>query len=111
MRPVPPPEELARLVGRALEAQVGIAVVDLLADGQPYQPSRGAGGSFFPASATAVRSLSPGAVADATGGLALRPPPDPGVRRVIVLPLDDGNWIEHDDALEARIAELIAAAR
>jgi hypothetical protein len=103
----PARDELARFVRRALDAGSTVAVVDLLAPGEPFEPSRGSSGAWYQPDEIAVRDLAPEGRGALDGGLALYPPPDPETRRVIVLSLDDGNWLPYDEALERTLVELV----
>jgi hypothetical protein len=103
---VPNRDELARFVRRTLAASSTIAVVDLLAPGEHFEPSRGQTGARYQPDQFAVRELGGGGAL--AGGLSLYPPPGPGVQRVIVLPHDKGNWLPYDETLEHTLSGLIA---
>jgi hypothetical protein len=98
-------DELSRSVRRAADADLPVAVVELHASGEVFTPTRGQPGARYRGSEVAVRPLSDwGALA---GDLMLYPPPDEGIERVIVLPLEERNWLPHDDELERSILELL----
>ena len=109
MSSVPSRDELARFVDRALEAGSTVAVVDLLAPGEPFEPSRGSTGTWYQPSQITVRDLAPEGRGALDGGLALYPPPPPDTRRVIVMAHDDGNWLPYDAELEQTLAELCSS--
>ena len=101
----PSDEQLARALRRAADARSPVAVVELHAHGRQLEPSRGTPGAMYQPHEISVRYLAEGSSAF-DGGLVLYPPPDPDVRRVIVLPLDDANWLPYDAALERTVAKL-----
>ena len=114
----PPPEPepdaatrgaLARFVRRAVAAGVPVAVVDLLGPGRRFTPSRGDVGAWYRPDEIAVRELGSSGAGGLAAGLALYPPPGPDVGRVIVLPMERGNWLAHADSLERTLAELVDA--
>jgi hypothetical protein len=100
-------EELSRLVRRALDAGSTVAIVDLLAAGEPFEPSRGSSGAWYQPDEIAVRDLAAEGRGALDGGLALYPPPAPETRHVIVMARDDGNWLPYDEALERTLVELV----
>jgi hypothetical protein len=110
-RPTPSRDELARFVRRALDAGSTVAVVDLLTPGEPFEPSRGASGAWYQPDDISVRDLAEEGRGALDGGLALYPPPGPDTRNVIVLALDDGNWLPYDETLEQTLAELVSEWR
>jgi hypothetical protein len=106
-RRTPSRDDLARFVRRALDAGSTVAVVELLTPGRPFEPSRGASGTWYQPDEISVRDLAPEGRGALDGGLALYPPPGPDARNVIVLALDDGNWLPYDETLEHTLAELV----
>ena len=106
-RRTPSRDELARFVRRALDAGSTVAVVDLVGPGEPFEPSRGGSGVWYQPEEISVRDLAAGGRGALDKGLALYPPPDPDSRHLIVLALDDGNWLPYDEALEHILVELV----
>jgi hypothetical protein len=86
-------------------------VVELGAQGRKFEPSRGTPGATYQPGEISVRDLVEEGSGALDGGLVLYPPPGPDVRRVIVLPFDDANWVPYDEALERTVAELIDRRR
>ena len=103
----PSRDELSRFVRRALDAGSTVAVVDLQGSGDPFEPSRGGTGAWYRPEEFSARDLAVEGKGVLDGGLALYPPPGPDTRRVIVLALDDGNWLPYDEALERTLVELV----
>jgi hypothetical protein len=103
------PEELAAAVGRATEAGIPVAVVELRGPGQPFEPPRGAPGARYGPDTISVRELTPQGSGALDSGVALYPPPGEGVDRVIVVPLERGNWLPYTEALEEAVAQAAAS--
>jgi hypothetical protein len=106
--------ELSRSVHRAAEAGLPVSVVELHAPGEVFTPPRGRPGARYPGSGIAVRTLSDWGNAAPAGDVMLYPAPEARIERVILLPLEDRNWLPHDDDLERSVVEqvqLVAAAR
>ena len=110
-RDVPAKDMLARAVRRAAEAASPIVVADLVGSGQPFTPSRGERGTRYGAEAMRLRDIMKGGARKLTSGLALYPQPDPGVQRVIVLAMDDRNWLPYDEELERTLLEIVRKSR
>jgi hypothetical protein len=100
-------KDLAHWVRRAQEAAVPVAVVELLGPGARLAPSRGGAGTRYPAEEISVRELSPWGTGLLASGIFLYPPPDETTTRIIVLPMEKGNWLRYDDDLEAEVTEII----
>jgi hypothetical protein len=107
----PPVDVLAAAVGRAAAAGIPVAVIELLAAGAPFTPPRGPVGARYAASEISVRALSAWGAGALDGGLSLYPAPEPETRRVILLLLEERNWLPHDDALERMVAGAVAGVR
>jgi hypothetical protein len=107
----PTGEDLAPSVRRAADADIPVAVVDLLSPGATFTPSRGQVGARYAPGETTIRELSTWGAGAFDAGLSLYPPPDPATKRVIVLPLESRNWLRHDDALERVVTELVVRAQ
>jgi hypothetical protein len=98
-------DDLTRAVRRATEAGIPVADVRLNGPGSPLEPARGEAGALYRADEISVRELTlPGSGA-LDGGAVLHPPPQEGVRRVIVVPLKHGNWLPYSEALERAVVE------
>ena len=97
-------DALTRAVRRASEAGVPVADVELRGPGLEFEPSRGATGMRYQPEAISVRKLTLPDSDQLDGGISLYPPPGEDVRRVIVVPLERGNWLPYSEELEQAVA-------
>lgn len=97
-------DELAQAVRRASEAGVPVADVELRGPGQEFAPSRGANGMRYQPEEISVRKLTLPDSDQLDGAISLYPPPGEDVRRVIVVPLQRGNWLPYSEELERMVA-------
>jgi hypothetical protein len=97
-------DELAKAVRRATEAGLPVADVELLAPGREFAPSRGANGRRYQPHEISVRKLTLPDSDQLDGGISLYPPPGEDVTRVIVVPLERGNWLAYSEELEQAVA-------
>ncbi|MEA2192736.1 MAG: hypothetical protein QOI73_2857 [Solirubrobacteraceae bacterium] len=96
-------DELAKAVRRATEAGLPVADVKLRGPGREFAPSRGANGRRYRPDEVSVRKLTLPDSDQLDGGISLYPPPGEDVRRLIVVPLERGNWLAYSEELEKAV--------
>ena len=102
----PTSRDIARAVARATAAGLPVADVELRGTGVEFEPSRGQPGMRYAAHEIVIRELTQAGSGALDAGISLYPPPPADVRRIIVLPLDGGNWLPFSEQLEHVVVQV-----